>query len=364
MRWAEDRVFRRVRDGLLVRRGAQDAFAAADSVIFDIDGVLIDTQRSFPVVISDTVQYYFEHVLGIGGAARLFRSEDAHHFTMAGGFNSDWDLTEAVVVFLLYKMRALGLERLEQVVRTGPPVRAFTEALRAAGGGLAGAYAWVTERLSEEQAARLKREVDRPLIRKVFQEHYAGDAYCHRLYGTAPRYYHGPGRILQERVLLDPDLWRPGLFAYGILSGRTPQEIDLALELMHLRVDPDAVIGDDGTHPTKPDPWGLARLAERLDGGTAVYVGDTGDDLRTVLRYRKQAPARPVLFCGCVTGPGPDQAFRMFRAQGADLIARDVNVLLQHLAARPRAGALASRSGLAGAPLVPEKHPADSQHPT
>ena len=333
MNWADDEVFRQTTEGLLVRRGVESALGAVDTVIFDIDGVLVDATGSFRYVICDAVQFYFERVLGVEGSARLLQPEDTHHFKMAGGFNSDWDLTEAAIVFFLWKMHTHRLSSLEEIQGSRPSVRELTGGVSTTGGGLKSVYAWVAARLPKEEMPRVVQQADRALIRGIFQEHYAGDQYCRRLYGFSPRYYHGPGRIHNERMILDRSVWRPELFSYGILSGRTPEEIDLALELLGIRVPWGVIVGDDEVHPAKPDPWGLAELAGTLNTRAGVYVGDTWDDLRTVLHYRARADEPPMLFCYCLTDYADEKTLNVFKAEGADIIARDVNVFLRHLLA-------------------------------
>jgi len=258
---------------------------------------------------------------------------------MAGGFNSDWDLTEAAVLFLVWKLHAHGLRGLDELAQSEPSLQGFAEELGSQGGGLHKAYEWVAARLKQEAKSgleeRLRQQVDGPLIRRIFQEHYAGHRYCRRLYGFDPECYRGPGSIRKEKTILDKHLWPPKGLSCGIFSGRTPEEIELALELMGIYVEPRLIVGDDGSHPTKPDPWGLIQLGKQLNWQAGIYVGDTWDDLRTVLCYRGSSGSKPLLFCYCSTGNGNESALTVFRREGADMIARDVNALLMHFASLP-----------------------------
>lgn len=61
-----------------------------DLIIFDMDGVIIDTQNSYRLVIKNT----YEHFSG-----RILTKEEVQDAKNKGGLNNDWDLTE----FLLKK---------------------------------------------------------------------------------------------------------------------------------------------------------------------------------------------------------------------------------------------------------------------
>jgi len=342
MIFTEDECFRSIAEGLFVRRDAESTLKAADAIILDVDGVLVDVRDSFRYAICDTVQFFFTKILGWKGRGRLVHPKDTDAFKMVGGFNSDWDLTEAAVLFLLWKLHAQGLRNLEELAQSKPSLQSFAGELGGQGGGLHEAYEWVDARLKQEGKSGLqeglRQRVDAPLIRRIFQEHYAGQRYCRRLYGFDPAYYQGPGSIRREKTILDKHFWPPEGLSCGIFSGRTPEEIDLALELMGICVEPRLIVGDDGSHPNKPDPWGLIQLGKRLSWQAGIYVGDTWDDLRTVLSYRESNGSRPVLFCYCSTGNGNEKTLAVFRRKGADVIARDVNALLVHLGslANPR----------------------------
>ncbi|MDP3013807.1 MAG: hypothetical protein Q8M92_06150, partial [Candidatus Subteraquimicrobiales bacterium] len=86
---------------LLIRKDVSNFLSKIDSVVLDIDGVILDVSQSFRVAISRTVQYYFVEVLKYSGDACLITPEETQAFKMAGGFNNDWELTFSVVLFYL-----------------------------------------------------------------------------------------------------------------------------------------------------------------------------------------------------------------------------------------------------------------------
>jgi phosphoglycolate phosphatase-like HAD superfamily hydrolase len=162
---------------------------------------------------------------------------------------------------------------------------------------------------------------------------YAGDEACRQLYGFAPEYLHGEGCYRRETVLLDAALL-PRRLPVGILTGRTRNEAALAMQQAGLREripENSRVTEDDGVR--KPDPATLALLRERMDFHYAVYVGDTMDDLRTVQQYRelRGGGKGKVLSCIVLSGPSGAAHRRLFLEAGAEIVAPDVNSLLQYL---------------------------------
>ena len=62
-----------------------------EAVIFDIDGVIADTRRSYLESIRYTTQVYLTRVLGFRQGGLLLSLKDVELFKMLGGFNNDWD---------------------------------------------------------------------------------------------------------------------------------------------------------------------------------------------------------------------------------------------------------------------------------
>jgi acid stress-induced BolA-like protein IbaG/YrbA len=79
---------------------------------------------------------------------------------------------------------------------------------------------------------------------------------------------------------------------------------------------------------------GLALLQQRLGFQNAVYIGDTLDDLRTVKNFNERHAAGGATFLSAqvLTGPAGKANEKLFRNAGADLIAPDVNAVLDWLA--------------------------------
>lgn len=303
-----------------------------DAVIFDVDGVLLDVSASFRKCISAVTQYYLTERLGWPGGADYLPVAEVEHFKRAGGFNSDWALTDAAVVLNLYKGFASD-DRSAAALRALPPSTAeYCAEIGRRGGGLDNALACLHDAFPEEVAQQALDAWDSRAVERVFMEMYAGRSHCRRVYGFEPTLLDQErGELANERVLIDAGALTDR-YKYGIVSGRTRGELEVALEMTGLgeKIHPAATMtADDGLH--KPDPNGLVALAGCMGFGVAAFVGDTLDDLRTVLNYRKVQAEPAFMACQVLSGPAGEVNRKFFQEKGADVIAPDVNALMRWL---------------------------------
>ena len=68
--------------------GSTSEFASNSAVLFDMDGVLVDVTGSYRKAIEKTVQFFDEKTVQPGEIQALKER---------GGYNNDWDLTEAIL---------------------------------------------------------------------------------------------------------------------------------------------------------------------------------------------------------------------------------------------------------------------------
>jgi phosphoglycolate phosphatase-like HAD superfamily hydrolase len=342
MLFSEDKNFWLANKSVLIRRQLRYFLSELDTVIFDIDGVLIDTRGSFSQAVCDAVQFYFHHILQIRGRAQLLYLSEVRLFKMAGGFNCDRDLAEGASLFFLWKMLRFNLNTLGEIHLQQPSVRKFTQQISSEGGGLENIYNFTQRHSTPQMREKLKALFDSQLIRRLFLEFYSGQL-CRKVYGFEPNFFTGEGKIKNEEVIVKTELFKKKQMAnqnlsWGILSGRTPGEVEMALEMLGLRdyMPGEAIVTDDGRFPTKPDPTSLIELCGRLGTKVGVYVGDTIDDLRMVNNFQaRRKTARSSLaqmeFCLCLTDHLDRRTVNMFRSQGTGLIVEDVNAFLDYL---------------------------------
>ncbi len=317
--------------GIVVRQELLDTLSRMDSLIMDIDGVLVDVSESFPLAVQEAVRLFIQTELGWAIDAPPVTTGELDEFKRAGGFNNDWDLAQAVVLFLLTKSLRHGVKGISRLRKLSPSLEEFLSQVSAQGGGLAGAEKVSLSLLELRQRRDLARLWKRRLIVQMAQELYAGPRLCSHLYGFEPRWVRkNDGYIQRERVLVDivlvKEKWR-----VGIITGRTRKETALVLTRIQLadRIPESFWITDDD-HPRKPDPFALQILAQRMRAQVAVYVGDTVDDLHMVKAYQEKAlPTDPaVLSAQVLTGHGGARNRSLFLERGADILCASVNDLL------------------------------------
>ena len=252
---------------------------------------------------------------------------------MAGGFNNDWNLTSAVVLFYLIKVRENNLKDLDELRSSKPDIKTFTTEILPSGGGLAK----VIDLIKKNKQAKTKifSLWDKNLITKIFQEIYAGEEYCFNIYGFHPSLIKTEGLIKQERIIIDKnkkDFLQN--FSIGILTGRTKGEARIALKRLgweDIVSEKRIITADDDLE--KPHPQGLKKLATGLKTKLGIYLGDVRDDLITVKNFNKEE--RKIKFLSVmVLGEGfnlGSKSVKFYLNEEVDLLARDVNYILDWL---------------------------------
>ena len=87
---------------MYVREGFNEKIDEVRSLIFDFDGVLVQTRDSYRRNIIKVVDYYFLEILGLEGKPGILVDlTDVQRFKDTGLFNNDWNLTYALILYYL-----------------------------------------------------------------------------------------------------------------------------------------------------------------------------------------------------------------------------------------------------------------------
>jgi len=283
-----------------------------DAVVLDIDGVLVDVADSYRRAIVESV----DRVCG-----KTIDRDAVQLFKDAGGFNNDWELTDAAALFVLARREGLGMD-----------VETFTDRIAETGGGLEAAKA-VAGDLPRVAQARVRDQWDTDRLRETFQALYLGEELYRELEGGEPP-LSAPGYIHDEPTLVDretiADLTER--FDVGVLTGRPAAEAEIALERVGLSVPEDRRFTMDDWEEGKPHPRALVELAERFDAERVAFAGDTLDDVRTARNADEEDAERVYYAIGVLTGGlTGDDGRRKFAENGADAVLDDVNGLVELL---------------------------------
>ncbi|MFC1529684.1 HAD family hydrolase [Gemmatimonadota bacterium] len=320
-----DAGWNRLSEGVAARPGFDPQAETAGSLVFDVDGVLIDTHHSFREVIPEAVNCYLESALGLIGSVRRMRVEDGELIAKAGGFNNDWDVAEAGLILALWHYRQPA---------TAPALTDLTDRIAAEGGGLDNLNNVLRSEAGEIGAREILEDVDRTLLERIFKELYMGETVYREIYSTETRFHEGEGAMSRERPTVEGPIWEAVLSCpYGIFTGRIPEEMQLAAELLGIPERPgdENVVSDDGRFPAKPAPDGLIHLAGHLPARPLCYFGDNRDDLTALLNAREQLGADDLHFICCLTGASDSESVHWFAAAGAAMIAIGLEEALQVL---------------------------------
>jgi len=253
----------------------------ADAVVLDIDGVLVDVAGSYRRAIVESV----DRVYG-----RTVDDAAVQQFKNVGGFNNDWELTDAAALYVLAREAGYDAD-----------VTAFTDAVAEAGGGLDAAEAVVRDAAVDDAVVFDRWDPDR--LREVFQALYLGADLYRDLEGGEPP-FETRGYIHDEPVLID-EATIDALterFAVGVLTGRPAAEATIALDRVGLAVPDAHRFTMDDWAEGKPHPRALVTLANRLDATRVAFAGDTLDDVRTAVNAAEADPDRTYYGIGVLTG--------------------------------------------------------------
>jgi HAD superfamily phosphatase len=281
---------------ILIRKDILSSLVEIDTIIFDIDGVLVDVSASYYQTIIDTVQYYFTKILKIPGNATLFDKQMIDSFKMISGFNDDWELTAAAVLYYLWKMEEQQLKSSEELRKSNPIISEFINKSLSGGGGLSQLVSWISKNSSD--SGSVFSLWDREEIFCIAKEFYAGEKYCFRLYGFHPNIVGTiQGNITKEVFLIKSEIVEKlTKYNIGILTGRNRAETDFIIEKINWKawLEPDSVVTAENDM-IKPSPAGLEYLLHKFQSKLALFVGDTMDDLVTVRNFNSQSTEKHCL---------------------------------------------------------------------
>lgn len=213
-------------------------------LVLDIDGVLIDADRSFMEAVARALAELRPTLPWSAGAFRAFKR--------LGGFNNDFRLAAGALA-LAEVHGDLPLQPIvEQAVGRGfPDLEARIQALE-------------------------------PAAQAVVQKHYADTIRLEQ-----------PLATLAELQATGWDL--------AVLTGRPPEELELAWQVLGFKLP---AVCDAAPHLRKPEPAGLLQLADAFRAEEILFAGDTVDDASCL---RAAAAHRPELRWH-FAALGPDRA--------------------------------------------------------
>jgi FMN phosphatase YigB (HAD superfamily) len=231
-----------------------------DAMIFDVDNVLIDTRKSFPVVIRTAIQWLWKRHLKLETDCTAFTTEHFRLMKSYPYFNDDFD-----IVWILVNIAASSQRK--SLSESFPGVTDLQGTLDNFKGG--DIEQWIRHGYGIK--------VPRNLVRKLCSEIYYGDEVFLKATGKPPSLVKCRGLWRFERPYLGLS-WHNLVLPAGIYTGRYKYELELALKILGWEDFPSelAVTAEEGIK--KPSPKGLEIICKRLNSSKPLYFGDAGSD--------------------------------------------------------------------------------------
>ncbi len=310
-----------------------------ECVLFDVDGCLVDIRKSYNTAIKKTVDFTLQYVATAAKGvkdnftlANLVSDNLILKFRQTGGFNNDIDTSYAICLAELAN-----------------PHKSVTSARRflfrvAANSDEDGIISVEKFLMSLNSSATiikdLKKLLDYPspayrksFIANVFDELFYGPELFKKLHNFEPKFYFGKPLIENDRLVIRRGtmklLARRFSGNLALVSGRSKLAAEYSLRpiLDTLKQDSSVFLEDEKRKYAKPNPYAIIKAMKSMGAKTAIYAGDSYEDLIMVRRVEEKTHLK-IAFCGIYgCSPQPLKAIRQFKEKGADVIIQNINEL-------------------------------------
>ena len=226
-----------------------------DALIFDVDGVLLNVERSFPEVIRSSIQKGWESVCGGETDFDGYNKDHEKIFKRHGSFNDDYDIAWTMLSIAAYS----GKKKLSEALPSPKELEIELSAFKGT------VPAWVKEKYGAP--------VPRDIVRGMCADLYIGEE-------------GNPGLYSLEVPMLSFH-WSKLPLPVGIYTGRNLIEWDLAKKALGWHDFPEDRIIHSDMGIYKPSPEGLEILSKRLGCENPLFFGDTGSDMKAQSSFGK-----------------------------------------------------------------------------
>ncbi|WP_148681539.1 HAD family hydrolase [Candidatus Nitrososphaera gargensis] len=300
-----------------------------DCVLFDIDGVLVDIRKSYNAAIKKTVEYMLKSITDRRSFRGLVTDQIILKFRQSGGFNNDTDTTYAITLAMLASQ--------PKSVAEG---RKFL--MKVAGNADEGGYVSVEKFLANYDIEKWKKLLNYPapvkdsMLARVFDELFYGPELFRKQNSLEPKYWAG-GKPFIKNDRIDVsiktmkklhEMFRGNL---AIVSGRSRLAAEYSLRpvMKYFNLDACVFLEDEKREYAKPNPYAIKRAMKVMNAKTAIYAGDSAEDLLMARRAEKEAGVK-IAFVGIYgNSPNPARTVAQFRQEGVEAVAKSVSQLIR-----------------------------------
>jgi phosphoglycolate phosphatase-like HAD superfamily hydrolase len=374
---------------IYIREDAEEPLRGIEKIIFDFDGVLVQTSRSYRQTVRKVVDYYFLKLLGLEGEeGKLATLRDIQKFKDTGLYNNDWNLSYAFITYYLtlimreleqksalkdftkrfYNLQFSDIKSfIQSLIEVSNFLRRYevnkTDLVNLKDNGIMNLDLFLAQAKLEkpkpiemslvgidpevaEDEQRLVRklvpyDLEKPdLLKRLFEETYLGKELFTKFYGV-PSFFKFDESFLDKEVFIPTketmNMLHGQFGEFGIYSGRPRLQGMYILEkydyMGYFDEKGSVFLGDllksevEMEKLGKPDPTLFIELIEKLvDRGTGVaYVGDGIADALLVENARSVG-LENLSFLGVMSSSeDSNKLFTEYARHGADVIMTEVN---------------------------------------
>jgi HAD superfamily phosphatase len=297
-----------------------------DCVLFDIDGVLVDIRKSYNAAIKETVEYMLKFITG-SSFQRLVTDQIILKFRQCGGFNNDTDTSYAITLATLAnppknisegrKFLALVAENADESGRIS-----------------------VEKFLAIYDIDKWKKVLTYPapvkdsMLARVFDEIFYGPDLFRKQDHLEPKYWTiGRPLIKNDKLAVTVKTMKKlnKMFKgnLAVVSGRSRLDAEYSLKplMKYFNCDACVFLEDKKREYAKPNPYAVKHAMKVMSARTAIYVGDSVEDLLMARRAEKETGAK-IAFVGIYGNSSePGKTIYKFKQEGVEAILRSVNQL-------------------------------------
>ncbi|HZC21075.1 MAG TPA: HAD-IA family hydrolase [Nitrososphaeraceae archaeon] len=299
-----------------------------DCALFDIDGVIVDVRKSYDLAIKKTVDFIVKHITGTSIFDGLVTEEMILKFRRTGGFNNDVDTSYAIIISALADYYHGNVNQLRKFIHN--------VATKANASGIISVERFLSSSPSLEKLKELLAypgPVGQSIVATVFDELFYGPELFKKKHRLEPKYYFGKP-LIENDILVAT---RTAINALSeifngniaIVSGRSKLAAEHSLKPIfdifnqHVSI----YLEDENRKYSKPNPYAIKKAMSNMNAKTAIYVGDSAEDILMTRRIEEETGVKITFFgiYGCSTKPA--DTIKLFKENGADAIIETVNQL-------------------------------------
>jgi phosphoglycolate phosphatase-like HAD superfamily hydrolase len=374
---------------IYVREGAAETLRVIKKIIFDFDGVLVQTGQSYRQTVRKVVDYYFLEILGLTGEeGKLATLLDIQKFKDTGLYNNDWNLSSAFITYYLTlimreleqksalkdftkRFDNLQFSDIQSFIKNLSEVSNFLNRYKITATDLANlkdngiinldlflaqanlekpkpietSLVGIDPEVAKDEQSDVRKlvpyDLEKPdLLKRLFEETYLGKELFTKFYGVSSFFKFDESFLDKEAFIPTKEsmnLLRRRFGKFGIYSGRPRLQGMYILEKYdytgYFDEKRSVFLGDllksevEMEKLGKPDPTLFIELIEKLvDRETGVaYVGDGIADALLVENARSES-LENLLFLGVMSSSeDSNKLFTEYGKHGADVIMNEVN---------------------------------------